>query len=63
MWGMNLESIIQGKVSQKEKDKHHILTYIYICYIYIYIYIYMESRKMVLENLLTGQQLRSRHSE
>ena len=26
MWGMNLESIIQGKVSQKEKDKHCILT-------------------------------------
>ena len=27
---MNLESIIQSEVSQKEKDKYHILTYIYI---------------------------------
>ena len=26
---MNLEPIIQSKVSQKEKDKYHILTYIY----------------------------------
>ena len=26
---MNLESIIQGEVSQKEKDKYHILTHIY----------------------------------
>ena len=25
---MNLEPIIQSKVSQKEKDKYHILTYI-----------------------------------
>ena len=32
---MNLESIIQNEVRQKEKDKYHILTYIY-----------MESRKM-----------------
>ena len=30
---MNLELIIQSEVSQKEKDKYHILTYIYI-YIY-----------------------------
>ena len=28
MW-MNLELIIKGEVSQKEKDKHHILTHIY----------------------------------
>ena len=41
---MNLEPIIQNEVSQKEKDKHHILTHIY------------ESRKMVLKNLFTGQQ-------
>ena len=34
---MNLEPIIQSKVSQREKDKYCILTYIYI-YIYIYIY-------------------------
>ena len=26
---MNLEPIIQGEVSQKEKDKYHILMYIY----------------------------------
>ena len=41
---MNLGHIIQSEVSQKEKDKHHILTHIY------------ESRKMVLKNLFTGQQ-------
>ena len=41
---MNLEPIIQSEVSQKEKGKYHILTHIY-----------MESRKMVLKNLLTGQ--------
>ena len=29
MRGMNLESIIQSEVSQKEKDKYHILTHIY----------------------------------
>ena len=29
MRGMNLESIIQNEVSQKEKDKYHILTHIY----------------------------------
>ena len=27
---MNLELIIQSEVSQKEKDKYHILTHIYI---------------------------------
>ena len=47
---MNLEPIIHSGVSQKEKDKYHILTHIY-----------MESRKMVLKNLLTGQQWRNRH--
>ena len=26
---MNLESIIQSEISQKEKDKYHILTHIY----------------------------------
>ena len=49
---MNLEAIIQSEVSQKEKDKYYILTHIY-----------MESRKMVLKNLFTGQQWRSRHRE
>ena len=28
MW-MKLESVIQSEVSQKEKDKYHILMYIY----------------------------------
>ena len=42
---MNLELIIQSEVSQKEKDKHHIL-----------MHIYMESRKLVLNNLFTLQQ-------
>ena len=49
---MNLEAIIQSEVSQKEKDKYYIL-----------IHIYMESRKMVLKNLFTGQQWRNRHRE
>ena len=26
---MDLESVIQGEVSQKEKKKHHMLTHIY----------------------------------
>ena len=29
MWWMNLEPIIQSKVSQKEKDKYRILMHIY----------------------------------
>ena len=29
---MNLEHIIQSEVSQKEKDKYHILTHIYGIY-------------------------------
>ena len=45
---MNLEPIIQNEVSQKEKDKYHILMNI------------KESRKMILKNLFTGQQLRNR---
>ena len=48
---MNLEPIIQSEVSQKEKDKYHILTHI------------LESRKIVLKNLLTGHQWRNRHRE
>ena len=40
---MNLESIIQSEVSQKEKDKYCILT------------MHMESSKMVLMNLFAGQ--------
>ena len=49
---MNLEPIIQSEVSQKEKDKYHILMHIYI-----------ESRKIVLKSLLTGHQWRNRHRE
>ena len=49
---MNLESIIQSEVGQKEKNKYHILTHIYV-----------ESRKMVLMNLFAGQQWRCRHRE
>ena len=48
----NPEPIIQSEVSQKEKDKYRIL-----------MHIYMESRKMVLKNLFTGQQWRNRHRE
>ena len=39
---MNLESIIHSEVSQKVKNKYHILTHIYGC------------RKMVLVNLFAG---------
>ena len=49
---MKLEPIIQSEVSQKEKDKYCIL-----------MHIYMESRKMVMKNLFTGQQWRNRHRQ
>ena len=49
---VNLEPIIQSEVNQKEKYKYRILTHIY-----------MESRKMVLKNLFTGQQWKNRHRE
>ena len=45
---MNLEPIIQSEVSQNEKDKYRVQTY-------------MECRKMVMKNLFTGQQWRNRH--
>ena len=48
---MYLKPIIQSEVSQKEKGKYYMLTHI------------MESRKMVLKNLFTGQQRRRRHRE
>ena len=47
---MNLEPIIQGEVSQKEKDNYHILIHIY----------------RILKNgsgEFTGQQWRKRHRE
>ena len=49
---MNLEPIIQSEVGQKENNKYRNQTRIY-----------MESRKMVLNNSLTGQQWRNRHRE
>ena len=48
---MNLESIIQSEVNQKEKNKYHILMHTY------------DSRKTVLMKLLAGQQWRQRHRE
>ena len=30
MW-MDLESVIQSEVNQKEKNKHHISTHIHVC--------------------------------
>ena len=49
---MNLEPIIQSEVGQKENNKYRNQTRIY-----------MESRKMVLKNLFTGQQWRKRRRE
>ena len=49
---MNLEPIIQSEVSQKEKEKYHILRNVY-----------MESRKMVLNNLFAGHQKSKRVPE
>ena len=34
MW-MDLETVIQSEVSQKEKNKYHILTHILTCFTYI----------------------------
>ena len=48
---MNLEPVAQSEVSQKEKNK------------YCTVNIYMESRKMVLMNLFSGQEERLRHRE
>ena len=48
----NLEPIIQNEVSPKEKDKYPLLTHTY-----------MDSRKMALMDLFSGQQWRSRHRE
>ena len=46
MW-MNLESVIQSEVCQKEKSKYYILMYIYVV-----------SRKLGLMNLFAGQEER-----
>ena len=42
---MDLESVIQSEVSQKEKNKYHMLTHIYGIF-----------KKMVLKNLEAGQE-------
>ena len=42
---MELESVIQSEVSQKEKNKYHMLTYIYGIF-----------QKMVMRNLGIGQE-------
>ena len=46
-----IEPIIQNEVSQKEKDKYHILMHIY------------GIQKMVLKNLFAGQQWTNTHRE
>ena len=48
---MDLESVIQSEVSQKEKNKYCVLTCIY------------GSRKMVQMNLFAGEEQRHRHRE
>ena len=42
---MDLETVIQNEVSQKEKNKYHILTHTY-----------MEFRRMVQMNVFPGQE-------
>ena len=43
---MDLESVIQSEVSQKEKNKYHML----------HIYMGSKKKKMVLMNLVAGQE-------
>ena len=43
----DLESVIQSEVSQKEKNKHHILTHIWNL---------KKEKKKVMKNLWTGQK-------
>ena len=45
---MNLETVIQGEVSQKEENK-------YCIYVYIILYIYMGSSKMIHMNLFFAE--------
>ena len=50
---MNLEPIIQSEVSQKEKDKYHILTHIYrIRKLYSIIYLQGKNGETDIENRL-----------
>ena len=48
---MNLEPIIQSEVSQKDKNKHHILTHIYGLY------------KDGTDEIICGAAMRHRHGE
>ena len=50
---MDLESVIQSEVSQKEKNKYRMLTHIYG----------ILKKKTVLMNLGAGQQYRRRYRE
>ena len=43
---MDLESVIQSEVSQKEKNKYHMLTYIWN----------LKKKKVVLKNQGAGQE-------
>ena len=45
---MDLESVMQSEVSQKEKNKYHMLTYIWN--------LKRKKKKMVLKNLGAGQE-------
>ena len=45
---MDLESVIQSEVSQKEKNKYRMLTYIYVES--------KKKKKMVLKNLGAGKE-------
>ena len=49
---MNLEPIIQSEVSQREKDKYHVLKHIYGI-----------QKNGILKTLFTGQEWRNRHRE
>ena len=49
---MDLESVIQSEVSQKEKNKYHML-----------IHIYEIEKKMVMKNIGAGQEKRCSRRE
>ena len=44
---MDTDPVIQSEVSQRDKNRYHIVTYIYI---------YTETRKIVLMNSFAGQK-------
>ena len=53
MGWIKLEPIIKSEVSEKQKDKYCILTHLYG----------NQKKKMVLNNLVTGQQWKNRRRE